>query len=62
MNKTCANCGSPQGPFFATQLFDDPAVWACKNTKNAQDRISECVKRRETADNKKYQEQLHPYS
>ena len=62
MSKICANCGSLQGPFFPTQLFDDPAVWACKNTKNAQDRISLCVKRRETADNKKYQEQLHAYS
>jgi hypothetical protein len=57
MSKSCANCGASQGPFTSIRLFFD-TVWVCKNIKSAQDRITECVKRRDKIDYDKYKETI----
>lgn len=61
MNRICSNCGNKQGPFLPIQILFHKTAWVCKNTKQAQNRITECVEKRAKSDADKYKELLHPY-
>ena len=62
----CSNCGNSIGPFYRAWKEKGEIVIItpplCKNTKSNQNRITECVDRRDKIDADKYKEQMHPYA
>lgn len=62
----CKNCGSTVGPFYKAWIEKGEIVVTtpplCKNTRQNQNRITECVERREKIDADKYREQMHGYA
>lgn len=60
MSKICATCGNTQGPFNTS--WSNWNIPICKKTKANQDRISECVARRDKIDIDKYKEQMSAYA